>query len=153
MPDNYLYVGLLSIVFPRSTLIHIRRDPRDIALSCWMTNFRSIRWANDLDHLAGRFEGHRRMTEHWRQVLPGRVHEVVYEQLIGDFENEARRLVDLCGLDWEPACLQFHQTARPVHTASVTQVRQPLYSRSVARWKRYEESLEPLFDRLPDSST
>ena len=150
MPDNYLYVGLLSIVFPRATLIHVRRDPRDIALSCWLTNFRSIRWANDRDHLAGRIEGHRRMTEHWKSVLPGRVHEVVYEHLVDDFENEARRLVDLCGLEWEPACLDFHQTSRPVHTASVTQVRQPLYSRSVARWKRYEEFLKALFDRLPD---
>ena len=118
-----------------------------------MTNFRSIRWANDFDHLAGRFEGHRRMTEHWRAVLPGRVHEVVYEQLVEDFEAEARRLVELCGLDWEPACLDFHQTSRPVHTASVTQVRQPLYSRSVARWRHYEKLLSSLFDKLPITST
>jgi tetratricopeptide (TPR) repeat protein len=151
MPDNYLYVGLIAMIFPRATLIHVRRDPRDIALSCWMTNFRSIRWANDRDHLAGRFEGHRRMTEHWRSILPARVNEVVYERLVDDFENEARRLVELCGLDWEPGCLNFHETSRPVHTASVTQVRQPLYRRSVARWKHYEEGLGPLFDRLPSA--
>ena len=149
MPDNYMYLGILPIIFPRATLIHVRRDPRDIALSCWMTNFRSIRWANDPDHLAGRFEGHRRLTDHWRAVLPAPVHEVVYEPLVDDFENQARRLVQLCGLDWEPACLQFHRTPRPVRTASVTQVRQPLYSKAVARWKHYEEFLKPLFDRLP----
>ena len=153
MPDNYLHVGLLAILFPRATLIHVRRNPRDIALSCWMTNFRSIRWANDFDHLAARFEGHRRMTEHWRQVLSGRIHEVIYEQLVEDFEAGARRLVELCGLDWEPACLEFHQTSRPVHTASVTQVRQPLYNRSVARWRHYEHVLQPLFDKLPRTNT
>ncbi len=148
MPDNYFYLGLLFILFPRATVIHVRRDPRDTALSCWMTNFRSIRWANDPDDLTGRLENHRRLIDHWRNVLPIPLHEVVYEQLVGDFENEARRLVHLCGLDWEPACLQFHQTSRPVRTASVTQVRQPIYSKSVARWKHYEEFLGPLFERL-----
>ena len=76
MPDNYLYLGLLSILFPRATLIHVRRDPRDIALSCWMTNFRSIRWANDQDHLAGRFAGIAGSWTTGRQVLPAPVHEV-----------------------------------------------------------------------------
>jgi hypothetical protein len=127
----------------------VRRDPRDIALSCWMTNFRSIHWANDPDHLAGRIRDHSRITAHWQAVLPLQVHEVVYEQLVDHFEDEARRLVAACGLEWDPACLEFHQTVRPVRTASVTQVRQPLYSRSVARWKHYEEFLKPLFGRLP----
>jgi tetratricopeptide (TPR) repeat protein len=149
MPDNYLYAGLLSIIFPHATLIHVRRDPRDIALSCWMTQFRSIRWANDIEHLTGRLEGHRRITDHWRIVLSTRVHEVAYERLVTNFNNEARRLIELCGLDWEPACLQFHHTLRPVRTASVTQVRQPLYDRSVARWKHYEDSMKALFENLP----
>jgi tetratricopeptide (TPR) repeat protein len=152
MPDNYMYLGMISLLFPCATLIHVRRDPRDIALSCWMTNFRSIRWANDLHHLAGRFEGHRRLTDHWRAVLPGPIFEVAYEDLVDDFATQARRLVQHCGLDWEPACLEFHRTSRPVHTASVTQVRQPLYRRSVARWKHYESSLKALFDRLPAHS-
>jgi tetratricopeptide (TPR) repeat protein len=153
MPDNYLYVGLIALLFPRATILHVRRDPRDIAFSCWITSFRSIRWANDLDHIAGRFEGHRRMTEHWNRVLPGRVHEVVYEQLVENFEPEARRLIHLCGLEWEPACLEFHKTVRPVRTASVTQVRQPLYRKSVARWTHYEETLGSLFERLVNRAT
>ena len=77
------------------------------------------------------------------------VHEVVYEQLVDDFEAEARRLLAACGLEWEPACWTFHETARPVRTASVTQVRQPLYRKALARWKHYEEPLADLFARLP----
>jgi tetratricopeptide (TPR) repeat protein len=148
MPDNYLYAGLLAIIFPRATLIHVRRDPRDIAFSCWMTQFRSIRWSNDLEHLIGRLDGHRRLTDHWHTVLRAHVHEVFYERLVEDFDSEAKRLLELCGLDWEPACRQFHQTSRPVHTASVTQVRQPLYDKSVGRWQHYEDSMKSLFNRL-----
>jgi hypothetical protein len=150
MPDNYLYLGLLAVLFPRATFVHVRRDLRDVAVSCWMTQFRSIRWASDPDHLAGRCRDYRRLMEHWQAVLPVPVHEVAYERLVDDFEAEARRLVAACGLEWEPGCLKFHETRRPVRTASVTQVRQPLYRRSVARWKHYETALADLFARLPD---
>jgi hypothetical protein len=90
--------------------------------------------------------------EHWRAVLPVPVHEVVYERLVDDFETEARRLVAACGLDWEPACLRFHETTRPVRTASVTQVRQPLYRKALGRWKAYAPYLAPLFDRLQENA-
>ncbi len=149
MPDNYLHLGMLALLFPRATFIHVRRDLRDVAVSCWMTNFRSIRWANDPTHLANRFQEYRRLTAHWQAVLPVRVHEVVYERLVDDFETEAPQLVEACGLKWEPACSRFHETPRPVRTASVTQVRQPLYRRSLARWKHYEPALADLFARLP----
>jgi hypothetical protein len=151
MPDNYLYLGLVSLLFPRATLIYVKRDPRDVAVSCWMTHFRSIRWADDLDDLARRVADHRRLMAHWQAVLPVPVHEVCYERLVDDFEAEARRLVAACGLDWEPACLEFHQTARPVRTASVTQVRQPLYRRALGRWKAYEPYLGTVFARLQES--
>jgi tetratricopeptide (TPR) repeat protein len=149
MPDNYLYLGLLAVLFPRATFLHVRRDLRDVAVSCWMTHFRSIRWASDPDHLAGRCRDYRRLMEHWQAVLPVPVHEVAYERLVDDFEAEARRLVAACGLEWEPDCLRFHQTRRPVRTASVTQVRQPLYRRSLARWRHYEATLADLFALLP----
>jgi tetratricopeptide (TPR) repeat protein len=152
MPDNYLYLGLIAALFPRATLIYVRRDVRDVAVSCWMTHFRSIRWADDLDSLARRIADHRQLMAHWQAVLPRPVHEVCYEELVDDFEAEARRLVAACGLDWDPACLEFHQTSRPVRTASVTQVRQPLYRNSVARWKAYEPYLSDLFDRLNDKA-
>jgi tetratricopeptide (TPR) repeat protein len=150
MPDNYLCLGLIALLFPRATLIYVKRDVRDVAVSCWMTHFRSIRWADDTDSLARRIAEHRRLMTNWQAVLPVPMHEVCYEQLVDDFEPEARRLVAACGLDWEPACLEFHQTARPVRTASVTQVRQPLYRKALARWKHYEPYLAGLFNRLMD---
>jgi tetratricopeptide (TPR) repeat protein len=135
MPDNYLYLGLLALLFPRATLIHVRRDVRDVAVSCWLTHFRSIRWADDADDLARRIRDYQRLTAHWQAVLPRPVVEVSYERLVDNFEAEARRLVEACGLAWEPACLRFHETDRPVRTASVTQVRQPLYRKALGRWK------------------
>ncbi len=87
--------------------------------------------------------------DHWRADLPVAVHEVDYEDTVTDLEPVARRLLAACGLDWDPACLEFHRTARPVRTASLTQVRQPLYTSSVARWKHYEGALDGLLAALP----
>jgi tetratricopeptide (TPR) repeat protein len=148
MPDNYLYLGLLAVLFPKAKFIHCRRDLRDIAVSCWMTNFRQIRWANDPDHIAKRFGEYLRLMEHWRTVLPVETLDIAYEDTVADVEGVARRLVAWCGLNWEPGCLAFHESKRPVRTASVTQVRQPLYTRSVARWKHYQSALGELFEKL-----
>jgi tetratricopeptide (TPR) repeat protein len=145
MPDNYLHLGLIAALFPKAKLIHCRRDLRDVAVSCWMTNFRQIRWAFDQNHIASRFREYRRLMDHWQKVLPVPLLEVDYEETVADLEGVARRLVTWCGLEWEPACLAFHETRRPVRTASVTQVRQPIYQRSVARWKNYEHALGDLF--------
>ena len=152
MPDNYMYLGLMAAMFPNAVLIHCCRDLRDVAVSCWMTNFRSIPWANDPDHLATRFAQYRRVMDHWRAVLPIAIHEVDYAETVNDVEGVARRLIAACGLEWEPRCLEFHRLRRPVRTASVTQVRQPIYTQSVARWKNYEQSLADLFARLPASN-
>jgi tetratricopeptide (TPR) repeat protein len=149
MPDNYLYLGFLATLFPRAKFIHCRRELRDIAVSCWMTNFGSIRWASAFGDIAARFHDYERVVGHWREVLPVPVLEVRYEETVGDLEGVARRLVSWCGLEWDPACLNFHEGRRPVRTASVTQVRQPIYHRSVARWKQYEKSLGALFAMLP----
>ncbi len=149
MPDNYMYLGLLSLIFPSAVFIHSRRDLRDVAVSCWMTNFRSIRWASDPEHIATRFQQYRRIMKHWKEVLKVPIHEVDYEETVDDLEGVARRLIAACGLEWEPACLEFHRTERPVRTASVTQVRQPVYKKSVARWKNYEHDLGTLFAALP----
>jgi tetratricopeptide (TPR) repeat protein len=149
MPDNCLYLGLLAALFPQAKFIHCRRDLRDVAVSCWMTNFRHIRWANDPDHITARFADYRRLMDHWRRVLPVPLLEVDYEQMVTDLEGTARRLVSWCGLEWEPACLAFHKGKRPVRTASVAQVRQPIYTRSVGRWKHYALALGTLFGTLP----
>ena len=148
MPDNYLYLGLLAALFPRAKFVHCRRDLRDIAVSCWMTNFRQIRWANDPEHIASRFTEHRRMMAHWKRALPAPLLEIDYEETVANLEGVARQLVAWCGLEWEPGCLKFHEGKRPVRTASVSQVRQPVYQRSVARWKNYEQTLGGLFDQI-----
>jgi tetratricopeptide (TPR) repeat protein len=148
MPDNYSALGWLAVLFPRARFIYCRRDLRDVALSCWVTNFSAIRWANDLDHLARRIQQHRRLMEHWRQVLPAPVLEVDYEAMVADQEGQSRRLIDWLGLDWDDRCLSFFETERLVRTASVTQVREPIYNRSVARWRRYEAMLAPLLTSL-----
>jgi tetratricopeptide (TPR) repeat protein len=148
MPDNYLYLGLLATLYPKAKFIHCRRELRDIAVSCWMQHFRNIRWASDQDDIAHRFLDYRRLMEHWRAALPVPVLEVDYEDTVADLEAVARRLVGWCGLEWEPACLAFHEKSRPIRTASLTQVRQPIYTRSVARWKNYEPALVRLFEQL-----
>jgi tetratricopeptide (TPR) repeat protein len=152
MPDNYLYLGYLAVLFPNAKFIHCRRDLRDVGVSCWMTHFRQIRWACDLEHIASRFRTYQRLMEHWRQVLPVPVLEVDYEETVADLEGVARRLVAWCGLEWEPACLRFHEGRRPVRTASVMQVRQPIYTQAVARWKHYEQALAHLLAQLDVSA-
>jgi tetratricopeptide (TPR) repeat protein len=149
MPDNYMYIGLLSALFPRATFIHCRRDLRDVALSCWMTDFRSMLWANDKSMIVSRIEQYHRLMEHWRSVLPVNLHEVEYEETVTDLEGVARRLVAACGLEWDPACLQPHANRRKVRTASLTQVRRPVYKDSLGRHKHYETELRDLFEALP----
>ena len=148
MPDNYLYLGLLTVLFPKSKFIHCCRDVRDVAVSCWMTNFRHIRWASDAEDIASRFRDYQRVMDHWRRTLPAPLLEVDYEETVTDLEGVARRLVSWCDLDWQPACLAFHESKRQVRTASVTQVREPIYKRSVARWKHYEDDLRPIFEKI-----
>jgi tetratricopeptide (TPR) repeat protein len=148
MPDNCHYLGILATLFPRARFIHCRRDLRDIALSCWLSSFKQISWANDQESIASYFAEYLRLMTHWRRVLPVPMLEVTYEHVVADLETEARRLVAACGLEWEPACLAFHETRRAVHTASFSQVRQPIYSSSVGRWRHYAEALAPLFAQL-----
>jgi tetratricopeptide (TPR) repeat protein len=148
MPENYLYLGLLASLFPRAKLIHCRRDPRDVAVSCWMTHFREISWANDPAHIASRFGQHRRIMDHWRRVLPAPLLEVDYEETVADLEGVARKLVAFCGLAWEPAYLEFQRARRPVRTASAVEVRRPIFRTSVGRWEHYQQALAPLFARL-----
>jgi hypothetical protein len=148
MPDNYLYLGVLASLFPRAKFIHCRRDLRDMAVSCWMTHFQEVRWANDQAHIVSRFHEYQRIMQHWRKVLPAPLLEVDYEETVADLEGTARKLVAWCGLAWEPTCLEFHQAKRPVRTASTVQVRQPVFRTSVGRWKHYEHALASLFARL-----
>ncbi|HEY1340332.1 MAG TPA: sulfotransferase [Bryobacteraceae bacterium] len=152
MPDNYHLLGFLAAVFPRARFIHCRRDVRDVALSCWITQFGQIRWAFDLEHIAHRIQQYRRIMAHWGQTLPVPVLDIDYEELTRDQERVSRRLVEWLGLEWDDRCLDFHRTERLVRTASVAQVRQPMYRHSVARWKNYEAMLSPLLSLLEGST-
>jgi tetratricopeptide (TPR) repeat protein len=150
LPDNYLYLGLIALLFPRAVVIHCRRDLRDVALSCWSTNFKDVRWANHEDQIALRFEDYRRLMDHWSEVLPSTfaLHDVAYEDAVDDLEGVARRLLTAMELDWDPSCLAFHRTRRPVKTASQVQVRRPVYRGSVGRWKLYRDDLAGLFAKV-----
>ena len=150
LPDNYSLLGWILTLFPNAKIIHCRRDPRAVALSCWMTQFGSIRWACNEQHLVERIRQYRRLMDHWRNVIPDSFMELDYESLVANQETESRRLIDWIGLDWDDSCLSFYESDRLIRTASITQVREPIYNRSVERWKAYEPWLPDLLNPLTD---
>jgi len=148
MPDNIELLGLIAVLWPGSRVIICNRDLRDIAVSCWFSGFETNPWINSWEHMARWFADHQRILEHWRRTQPVRCLEIGYESLVGDLEGHARRMLDFLELDWDPACLDFQTTRRVVRSGSFVQVRQPLYTRSVGRWKNYESNLQPLLEAL-----
>jgi tetratricopeptide (TPR) repeat protein len=154
MPANYKYTGLIRLALPRAHIIHAVRDPIDTCLSCFETSFQNAQnFAYNLGELGRLYRAYEQLMARWREVLPaGAMLEVRYEDLVTNFEVEARRLVAYCGLEWDDACLAFHKTERPVLTASAGQVRQPLYTSSVGRWRAYAEELKPLLEALDRSA-
>jgi hypothetical protein len=149
MPDNILYLGMIAVLLPMARIIFCRRDLRDTCLSCYFHQFHGpIRYAQDLVDCGLRAREIERLADHWRSVLPLRMLTIDYEALVADLAGESRRLIEFLGLDWEPACLDFYKTERPVLTASAWQVRQPSFSRSVGRWRHYERHLDPLLKVL-----
>jgi tetratricopeptide (TPR) repeat protein len=138
MPENYLHIGLILTLFPNAKIIHMQRDFRDVATSCWGVHFAQIRWGCDKAAITSHFRNYRRAMEHWNRVLPGRVLHMPYAEMVDDLETHARRMLDWVGVEWNEKCLEFHKTERNVRTASLAQVRQPLYKKAVARWKNYE---------------
>jgi tetratricopeptide (TPR) repeat protein len=148
MPHNCLHLGLIAVLFPRTRIIHCRRDPMDVCASAYFQNFKWLSYAASLEDIAFYHVQYERLMEHWRQVLPLPMHEVKYEEMVANQEAVSRDLVVFCGLDWDDRCLAFYQSPRAVQTASKLQVRQPIYTRSVARWKRFAVHLQPLRDAL-----
>ncbi len=150
MPGNFLHLGLIRLILPNSRIIHVRRDPVDTCLSCFSKLFaRAQPFAYELGELGRYYRAYERLMAHWRMVLPADILlEVEYEALVDDFEPQARRIVAHCGLPWDPACLEFHKTTRAVHTASVVQVRQPIYRSAIGRWRPDAALLQPLLDAL-----
>jgi tetratricopeptide (TPR) repeat protein len=146
MPGNFQFLGLIRSAVPQARFIHMQRSPLDTCLSIYFQNFSVVHpYANDLQDLAHFYGEYRRVMQHWRDTLPaGSLLEVPYEALVEDPEHWSRLMIEFIGLDWDPRCLDFHQTARTVTTASLWQVRQKITKSSVERWRRYQPYLAPL---------
>ena len=150
MPGNYSRIGSIFLSMPNAKIIHCRRSPIDTCLSCYKQLFsRGHEWTYDFEAMAEHYGDYLALMEHWRKVLPeGSFLEINYEDTINDFENQARKLIDYAGLEWNDACLSPHKAKRSVLTASKAQVVKPIYKTSVEGWKRYEEQLAPLVKAL-----
>ena len=149
LPGNYLHLGFIATILPGASIIHCRRDPLDTAVSLYFNDFESGHdYSNDLGAIGRLIRGMRALMIHWEEVLGERMLAVDYETLVADPESEARRMVRHVGLEWDDACLRPHEVARPVHTASAWQVRQPVYRRSAGRAHRYDRFLGPLREAL-----
>lgn len=144
MPDNFLHLGLIAVLFPNARVVHCRRDPLDVCTSCYFQNFKGVNFSWSLENLGHYHRDYGRLMAHWRSVLPLKIFEVDYEDMVANQEQVSRRLVAFTGLPWEDRCLAFHKNPRVVQTASAVQVRQPIYNSSIGRWKRYAAQLEPL---------
>ena len=149
MPHNFRFLGLITLLFPRAKLIHCVRDPRDTCLSCYFHDF-GIRntFTRDLEELGRFYRTYRRLMAHWHAVLPAPILDVPYEELVVNQEFWSRKIVDFVGVSWDARCLEYHKNDRPVVTSSFWQVRQPIYSSSIGRWRHYEKHLGPLLKVL-----
>jgi tetratricopeptide (TPR) repeat protein len=158
-PNNFVHLGLLHLMLPNAKIINARRHPLDSCFGCYKQLFASGQpFTYDLEELGEYYLQYQRLMDHWHSILPGKVLDVQYEEVVADLEGEVRRILDYCGLEFEESCLRFHETERSVKSASSEQVRTPIYSSSVKTWRHYEthlaaliETLEPLLMQLPEA--
>lgn len=152
MPMNFLYIGFILLALPDAKIVCLRRHPLDTCVSNFRQLFRLNQsyygYACDLSDIAQYYIMFDRLMSHWDEVLPGKVLELHYEQLVGDQEQQTRRLLAFCDLEWEDACLNFHENKAPIATASAVQARQPIYPDSIGRWKRYGDKLDAIKKQL-----
>lgn len=148
MPHNFLYLGLIALLFPHARILHTRRDPLDTCLSCYFQNFSGThQYTRDLGRLGLHYRNYERLMEYWRRLgVP--FLDVEYEALVEDPEAMSRRMLDYCGLDWNEACLRYYESGRVSDSASYNQVNKPVYTTSVGRWRNYERYLAPLRQAL-----
>jgi len=153
LPANFTHIGLIHLMFPNARIVHAMRDPMDSCFSCYSRLFsgNNLGYTYNLGAVARYWVSYHQLMQHWHRALPpGRILDVSYESMVSDFENQARRVVEYLGLPWDERCLGFHDNQRIVKTASVAQVRRPIYRTSVARWKPYERHLGALFEVVKD---
>lgn len=149
LPFNYLYAGLIHRALPRAKIVSLERYPMDSCYSMYTQLFRdAYPFSYDLDDLGRYYLAYRELMDHWHRVMPGVIHNVRYEDLVTNLEGEARSLLEYCGLSWEEGCLRFHENPEASTTASALQVREPIYSRAIGRWRNCARQLEPLRLRL-----
>ncbi len=148
LPHNFENIGFIKFLFPNAKIISVRRDPRDIAVSNYFTDYQArhggMGFAYDLTDIGKQLADHNMMMDHWHRLFPDEILEIRYEDVVDDLEGSARRILGYIGMDWEPRVLQFNTLDRPVKTASVWQVRQPIYKTSKNRWENYRSHLTPL---------
>ncbi len=145
MPGNFMLIGFIALTMPNAKIVHCVRDPADTCVSIWRNYFAThLGYAYDLGEIGHYHTLYQRLMAHWHRVLPGRIHDISYEALVADQEGETLKLLDHCGLGFDPACLEFHRTERPVHTASAAQVRSPISRSSIGIADHYGELLAPL---------
>jgi cytochrome c-type biogenesis protein CcmH/NrfG len=149
LPLNFLYAGLIHRALPNAKIIHLTRNPMDACYAIYKCLFKqAYPFSYNLDDLAQYYIAHHRLMNHWHEVMPGVIHQLSYEQLVNDTEQEAKKLLDYCELPWEEQCLRFYENKSATKTASAAQIRQPVYQSSLERWKNYEEQLQPLKNLL-----
>ncbi len=154
MPHNFIHIGMIKLMLPNAKIIHCKRSPKDTCLSIFKTYFANVdhTYAYDQNELGQYYNLYRELMAHWHSVLPGFIHEIQYEDIVSDQEEQTRALLAHSDLEWNDACLKFYKTDRTVKTASAAQVRKPIYKGSVQSWKRYETQLEPLLKALQVTS-
>lgn len=151
MPNNFMHLGFLQTVLPKASYIYIKRHPLDICLSIYKGFFGSgFTYALDLEDLGFYYRQHHDLMAYWRGALALPMLEVRYEEFVADPEGEGRRVLEHCGLEWQPACLEFHKRKNKVITMSAIQVREPVHQKAVDKWRRYEKHLDPLLRGLGD---
>jgi tetratricopeptide (TPR) repeat protein len=153
LPGNYLRLGVILTLFPQARIIHCKREPMDTCWSCYAQNFeRGLNFTSDLESIGHAYRGYLRLMAHWQEIFPANILDLEYEALLDDPETQSRRLLEHCGLEWDPEVLNFADQRRPVSTASLWQVRQPLYKTAIGRWKLYQQHLKPLQKILSDKN-
>jgi len=149
MPNNFAHVGLIHLILPKARIIDARRHPLGCCFSVFKQHFaRGQAFSYEQTELGRYYADYADLMEHFDDVLPGRIHRVLYEDVVNDPEREVRRLLDYCGLPFEEECLHFYRNSRAVRTASSEQVRQPIFREGVDQWRHYEPWLEPLKSAL-----
>jgi predicted DNA-binding protein (UPF0251 family) len=149
MPNNWVHTGLIKRILPNAKIVDVRRSP----LACGFSNFqqhysRGQEFSYDLGHFGRYYQDYLRLMRHFDKVMPGAVHRVIHETLVEQPEVEVRRLLDYLNLEFDEACLRFHESARPVRTASALQVRKPINREGTERWRMFEAYLDPLKEAL-----